>query len=92
MAGVSIYENENSKKSIKLGKQFKDEVFSLSLEEVENLQMRFGVSNVELSQTLGISMATISRWKTGKTELAKYYKVNIYCYFKYLEAFFWDFD
>jgi hypothetical protein len=58
---------------------------SINLEEVEALQMKYGISNVLLSNTLKISLGVLSKWKNGERELPECYKINIYCFFKYLE-------
>jgi DNA-binding transcriptional regulator YiaG len=85
MARISKYKNQFSEKSEMLSRKFEKEAQTLTLDMIEELQIKYGISNVLLCGTLKISIAVLSRWKNGERELPDYYKVNIYCYFKYLE-------
>jgi DNA-binding transcriptional regulator YiaG len=85
MARISKYKNQITEKSEMLSKKFEKEAQILTLDMIEALQIKYGISNVLLCDTLRISIAVLSRWKNGERELPDYYKVNIYCYFKYLE-------
>jgi DNA-binding transcriptional regulator YiaG len=86
MARISKYKNQFSEKSELLSKKFEKEAQILTLDMIEELQFKYGISNVLLCNTLKISTTVLSKWKTGERELPDYYKVNIYCYFKYLES------
>jgi DNA-binding transcriptional regulator YiaG len=85
MARISKYKNQFSEKSELLSKKFEKEAQILTLDMIEELQFKYGISNVLLCNTLKISTTVLSKWKTGERDLPDYYKVNIYCYFKYLE-------
>ena len=85
MARISKYKNQITEKSETLSKRFEKEAQTITLDMIEALQIKYGISNVLLCDTLRISIAVLSRWKNGERELPDYYKVNIYCYFKYLE-------
>jgi DNA-binding transcriptional regulator YiaG len=84
MARISKYKNQFSEKSELLSKKFEQEAQTLTLDMIEELQFKYGISNVLLCETLKISTTVLSKWKTGERDLPDYYKVNIYCYFKYL--------
>jgi DNA-binding transcriptional regulator YiaG len=84
MARISKYKNQFSEKSELLSKKFEKEAQTLTLDMIEELQFKYGISNVFLCDTLKISTTVLSKWKTGERDLPDYYKVNIYCYFKYL--------
>jgi DNA-binding transcriptional regulator YiaG len=86
MARISKYKNQFSEKSEMLSKKFEKEAQTMTLDMIEELQNKYGISNVLLCDTLKISTTVLSKWKTGERELPDYYKVNIYCYFKYLES------
>ena len=85
MARISKYKNQFTEKSEILSKKFEKEAQTLTLDMIEELQLKYGISNVLLCDTLKISTTVLSKWKNGVTELPNYYKVNVYCYFKYLE-------
>ncbi len=84
MARISKYINDYTEKSEEIAKEFSGSAISLSLEDLEALQTKFGISNVLLGETLKISLGVLSKWKTGERDLPDYYKINIYCFFKYL--------
>jgi DNA-binding transcriptional regulator YiaG len=86
MARISKYKNQFSETSELLSKKFEKEAQILTLDMIEELQFKYGISNVLLCNTLKISTTVLSKWKTGERDLPDYYKVNIYCYFKYLES------
>jgi DNA-binding transcriptional regulator YiaG len=85
MARISKYLSAYTEKSEALAKEFSKSGVSINLEEVEALQMKYGISNVLLSDTLKISLGVLSKWKNGERDLPEYYKINIHCFFKYLE-------
>lgn len=85
MARISKYINEYSKQSEEFAQKFNEKAMSLDLDTVENLQMKYGISNVLLCDTLKISLTVVSKWKNGERDLPDYYKINIYSFFKYLE-------
>jgi DNA-binding transcriptional regulator YiaG len=85
MARISKYINEYSETSETLAKEFYKEALDLTLEQLEALQTKYGISNVVLCDTLKISMTVLSKWKHGERDLADYYKINIYSFFKFLE-------
>ena len=85
MAMISKYKNDNSDWSNQMGEEFTAKALQLTLEEVEQQQEKYGVSNVDIEKHLKISISVLSRWKNKKTELPEYYKISLYAFFKYLE-------
>jgi DNA-binding transcriptional regulator YiaG len=85
MARMSKFQNELTEISKSLSETFKKEAVQMTLEEINTLQAKFGLSNAELSKIIEIEEASVSRWKNGKYELPAYYKIAICALFKYLE-------
>jgi hypothetical protein len=85
MAMISKYKNDNSEWSNQMGEEFTAKALRMTLEEVEQQQEKYGVSNVDIEKHLKISISVLSRWKNKKTELPEYYKISLYAFFKYLE-------
>ena len=85
MARISKYENALTDKSINLASDMNKKAINLTIDEIEALQMKYGMSDAHLADFLEIQRAIISYWKSGKRELPKYYIFNIYFLFKYLE-------
>jgi hypothetical protein len=85
MARISKYINGYTEKSEELAQKFSEDINVFSLEYLEDKQQKYGISNVLLCNTLKISITVLSKWKNGVTQLPDYYKINIYCFFKYLE-------
>jgi DNA-binding transcriptional regulator YiaG len=85
MARISKFENTFSETSKEYGEDFKKEALKLTLEDIESLQVKYGISDAEMSKILEINRMVISHWKTQKRELPKYYLFNIYSFFQYLE-------
>jgi DNA-binding transcriptional regulator YiaG len=85
MARISKYENEWTELSKQYGEKFREDALKLTLEDIEALQMKYGISDAELSNILEINRMVVSHWKTRKRELPKYYLFNIYAFFQYLE-------
>lgn len=85
MAMISKYTNENSDWSNQIGEEFTEKALLMTLEEVEQKQEKYGVSNIDLEKHLKISVSVLSRWKNKKKEIPEYYKISIYAFFKYLE-------
>jgi hypothetical protein len=85
MAMISKYKNDNSDWSNQMGEEFTAKALRMTLEEVEQQQEKYGVSNVDIEKHLKISISVLSRWKNKKTELPEYYKISLYAFFKYLE-------
>jgi DNA-binding transcriptional regulator YiaG len=85
MARISKYENTRTEKSITLATQLNRIATQISIEEIENLQMKYGISDGQLADFLEIQRSIISLWKSGKRGLPKYYLINIFLLFKYLD-------
>lgn len=85
MARKSKYENTLTDKSINLASDINKKATCLTIDEIEALQTKYGVSDAHLADFLEIQRSIISYWKNGKRELPKYYIFNIYFLFRYLE-------
>lgn len=85
MARISKYLNGYSEKSEEFAQKFSTDALSLNLDMIEDLQTKFGISNVLLCDTLKISLTVLSKWKNGERDLPDYYKISIYSFFKFLE-------
>lgn len=86
MAMISKYKNENTDWSNEKGEEFTINALSMTLDEVEQNQKKYGISNIDLENHLKISVSVLSRWKNKKKEIPEYYKISIYAFFKYLES------
>jgi hypothetical protein len=86
MARISKFDNALTVMSKQHGDAFREEALKLTLTDVEILQMKYGISDADLSRILEIDRMVISYWKNSKRELPKYYIFNIYCFFQYLDS------
>jgi hypothetical protein len=86
MARISKYVNQYTENSLLISETFRKEALNITLEKVEELQFRYGISNVLLCESLKISLSVLSKWKNEGTMLPDYYKISIYSYFKHIEA------
>jgi hypothetical protein len=84
MAMISKYRNDQSDWSNAQGEEFRTKALLMTLEEVEQQQEKYGISNIDIEKHLKISVSVLSRWKNKKTELPEYYKISLYGFFKYL--------
>jgi hypothetical protein len=84
MARISKYKNEQTIASVTLLEITHSEALKMTLEEIEVKQMRYGLSDAQLSDFLNIDKAVMSTFKkNGK--MPKYYIKSIYFLFKYLD-------
>jgi hypothetical protein len=84
MARISKYKNAQTDVSVRLLEITHIEALEMTLGEIEVKQMRYGISDAQLSDFLNIDKAVMSTFKkNGK--LPKYYIKSIYFLFKYLE-------
>jgi hypothetical protein len=84
MARISKYKNAQTVATVTLLEITHDEALQMTLEEIESKQMRYGLSDAQLSDFLNIDKAVMSIFKkNGK--MPKYYLKSIYFLFKYLE-------
>jgi hypothetical protein len=84
MARISKYKNAQTVATVTLLEITHDEALQMTLEEIESKQMRYGLSDAQLSDFLNIDKAVMSTFKkNGK--MPKYYIKSIYFLFKYLE-------
>ena len=84
MARISKYKNEMTDLSMKVCEEIQREVLKMTIEEIEQRQNRYGISDAQMSDYLSIDRSAMSSFKkNGK--IPKYYLVSIFFLFRYLE-------
>jgi hypothetical protein len=84
MARVSKYKNEMTDLSVKVCEEIQREVLKMTIEEIEQRQNKYGVSDAQMSDYLSIDRSAMSAFKK-KGKIPKYYLVSIFFLFRYLE-------
>jgi DNA-binding transcriptional regulator YiaG len=85
MPRVSKYNNDKTDTSKQFLDNLLDNLKTFTFEDVEKMQIEYGISDAELSDYLFLNRATISLWKTGKRDLTDYNKLTIFLVFKLLK-------
>jgi DNA-binding transcriptional regulator YiaG len=85
MARLSKYHNEHTDKSKIFAENLFKELSLFTVEEVDGLQLKFGISDVDLANFLHLNRSVISLWKNGKRDITDYNKLTMYLFFKILK-------
>ena len=85
MARLSKYQNEKTEKSKILAEALFKEVDNLTKEEVEKLQIEYGISEVDLGNFLHLNRSVISLWKNAKRDITDYNKLTMFLFFKHIK-------
>jgi predicted transcriptional regulator len=85
MARISKYRNEKTEGSKIFAENLFKELNNFTAEEVEKLQMEFGISDVDLAKFLRLNRSVISVWKNGIRDITDYNKLTMYLFFKILK-------
>jgi hypothetical protein len=84
MARISKYKNEMTELSMNVCEEIQREVLKMTIEEIEQRQNKYGISDAQMSDSLSIDRSAMSAFKkNGK--IPKYYLVSIFFLFRHLE-------
>jgi hypothetical protein len=84
MARISKYRNDMTDISVELAEVIQNESSKMTLQDIENRQTYYGISDAQLSDFLNIDRAVMSMHKK-KGLLPRYYITSIYLLFRHLE-------
>ena len=85
MARISKYQNEKTDGSKIFAENLFRELSAFTADEVDKLQTEFGISDVDLANSLHLNRSVISLWKNGKRDITDYNKLTMYLFFKLLK-------
>jgi hypothetical protein len=86
MARPSKYTNQNTPLSTTAIQTIVEAANLLTINEVENLQIKHGISDGLLADIMGLNKSQISRIKKGDSPLAQSGKIALYLFFKTLNS------
>lgn len=86
MSRPSKYHNEKTEDSKLFAERLFEGLDNFSVEYAEQMQIEYGVSDIDLANFLRLNRSVISSWKNGKRDITDYNKLTMYLFFKFLNA------
>jgi hypothetical protein len=86
MARPSKYSNQNTPLSTTTIQTIVEAANSLTINDVEAMQVKHGISDQLLADIMGLNKSQVSRIKKGDSPLAQSGKIALYLFFKTLNS------